>query len=500
LSIEVALEVKLLVWREADHFPNQLQQLRALLPLSAASSRQLSSRMEEVMPVKEEPLSFEGVAERIVSESSEPSTSESLPMSTYMVSETRAKKRSVPAQQTRLREKLGSMMAGSSDHFNNMTQSLGDAKEGKAFENICGVGDPADGNNQCFDLSAGWTSHQESSGGTCLDRRQAQATAGTESRIAVRNRAKARARTISPRRLHSRKEASTSRAVPITDTLSLQECAEGAASMPSEHYSRIDLIHNSAIETGLKTQTKSRRVPARKSSFKDKLSGIMAGSSGHFKNMALSLDDDERGDQSVEEKGYVPALSANANSSLHKESPADSTSHQVGTVGTSLDRRQGQTTAKSESRIAARNRAKARARTMSPRRPPPREIQRPVEPVKATPTSEENRKLPLDRSSHNVSNYSLPQRSAALWSISSSSSSSSTSSSDESEEYCSGSEGEKVRACSIPKESKGIPLPTELSALPTRSLLLDMLGDVNTTASNPVEDLGDRFLGPKTSL
>ena len=498
LSIEVALEVKLLVWREADHFPNQLQQLRALLPLSAASSRQLSSRMEEVMPVKEEPLSFEGVAERIVSESSEPSTSESLPMSTYMVSETRAKKRSVPAQQTRLREKLGSMMAGSSDHFNNMTQSLGDAKEEKTFENICGVGDAALGNNPCFDSSAGWTSHQDSSCGTCLDRRQGQATAGNESRIAVRNRAKARARTMSPRRLHIRNEASTSRAVPITDTLSLQEYAEGAATMPTEH-SRINLTHNSAIETGLKAQTISRRVPARKASFREKLSGMMAGSSGHFKNMALSLDDDERGDQSVEEKGYVPALSANANS-LHKESSADSTSHQVGNVGTSLDRQQGQTTAKSESRIAARNRAKARARTMSPRRPPPREIQRPVEPVKATPTSEENRKLPLDRSSHNVSNYSLPQRSAALWSISSSSSSSSTSSSDESEEYCSGSEGEKVRACSIPKESKGIPLPTELSALPTRSLLLDMLGDVNTTASNPVEDLGDRFLGPKTSL
>ena len=43
LSIEVALEIKLLAWREAEHYPDHLQQLRALLPLSTVSTIPLST-------------------------------------------------------------------------------------------------------------------------------------------------------------------------------------------------------------------------------------------------------------------------------------------------------------------------------------------------------------------------------------------------------------------------------------------------------------------------
>jgi hypothetical protein len=43
LSIEVALEIKLLAWREAEHYPDQIQQLRALLPLSTPRTIPLSA-------------------------------------------------------------------------------------------------------------------------------------------------------------------------------------------------------------------------------------------------------------------------------------------------------------------------------------------------------------------------------------------------------------------------------------------------------------------------
>jgi len=359
LTIEVALEVKLLTWREAEHYSTQLAELRALPPLRPSfSSQQLNSRFEATAVDDNFPRNVQDAEEgEAVSESSEQSKSESLPK-TAAVSKTIAKKRAVPARKTSFKEKLSGMMAGSSGHFKNMAQSFddenglqecADGKEGSArhAENM---------NVHRFESSRWASNHHGEAAENSRDQREVQ-TPVTTSRIVARSRARVRARTLSPPQSISRETATKD--LP-------EEAAVAVGSISSEHL-RSEPAQTKSSDS--KTRVKKRAVPARQTSFREKLGSMMVGSSGHLKNLAHSLDDDK--DEKVNE---MERKVGNTEKGIHECSDSSGwTSHQDGACGTSLDRRHGQTsTANSESRTAAHNRAKARARTMSPRRPPPR--------------------------------------------------------------------------------------------------------------------------------
>ena len=598
LSVEVALEVKLLAWREAEHYPTQLQELRALPPLhsmsrtppslqAAASTKKekpacllqeaaakrgasdpgeesgngppLMAKIEAKSLVKkhsapmrrtsfrdklsgmmqgssghfknmtqslrdgdvqEEPAVIEKVgsvcgtsldlvpsqstvtASRIDSRNRakararlksprplppreetptfrENTTKEEFDLNEPFVSEnsltmdvesqTVMQARNVPARRTSFRDKLSGMMQGSSGHFKNMTASLGDdeyEERGKGATKYKAASTSSEDNNQSS-ISAEWESHHNSTSKTSLDQEEMR-TMATESRIAARNRAKMRACTMSPRRPPPRKEAS-----------SLRESPARAALVDLSDQPMSECSVTTDIELKVVTMIPSA-VPARRASFRDKLKSMMQASNGHIEKMVEAVPDAAKEDND-------------------RFKSSDRKDHQYGSYGTSLDQQDVRATG-IESRIAARNRAKVKACTMSPRRPPPRRI-RGVAPQtnNGTPVGDESRELPHIGTVYSNRDGSCSNKSIAPMTFSNSSSSSSSSGSDESDDG-SDSEVERPVAHITTKQIKSNHSRTRLGALPSRSLAMNLFGEVNKTASNPVQDLESNLFDAKTRL
>lgn len=79
---------------------------------------------------------------------------------------------------------------------------------------------------------------------------------------------------------------------------------------------------------------------ARRTKHRDKLGGMMVGSSRHYKSMAQCFGDDEHGEQvEVDEKGGNTRIAANTNSDQNLNSPGWM-SHQDNARRTSVDQEQ----------------------------------------------------------------------------------------------------------------------------------------------------------------
>jgi Ca2+-binding EF-hand superfamily protein/predicted DNA binding CopG/RHH family protein len=150
VTIEVALEVKLLAWRKVEHYPDQIHELRALMPLSAAGPMPLTANVDAFVPEVNRAVEENAVA----------------PVNAKTM------KRMVPLQKRNFKAKLvRSFLASPSENFNRMVFSLDNDEIGT--EN----GAPAkdEGWN-----TRSWNIHDTASG-TSLDY-------VAESRLSVRHR------------------------------------------------------------------------------------------------------------------------------------------------------------------------------------------------------------------------------------------------------------------------------------------------------------------------
>lgn len=180
-TLEVAIEVKLLAWREAEHYPTQFQELLNFLP----TQKTISPRPQHSaswIEVKEEASSTLEVAELAMPELDEQWMSD-----TSLSTKTKVEKRSVLARRLSFRENLSGMLADSSGHLKNMALSFGHDDQGGSREVDANI------NDQNFESSS-LTDHNGVSFLTNQDQKQFRKADTKSSIAAARNCAKARAR------------------------------------------------------------------------------------------------------------------------------------------------------------------------------------------------------------------------------------------------------------------------------------------------------------------
>ena len=123
LSMEVALEVKLLAWREAEHYPQQVQELRVLLPLRSAAA---------TAGIEDEAFALEALVEQDDEEIAVKSDGEE-EKKTVKVN---AKNQGVPSRRASFREKLSGAIRGHNGHLAKLEDEM--KKDGKqAFSSSC---------------------------------------------------------------------------------------------------------------------------------------------------------------------------------------------------------------------------------------------------------------------------------------------------------------------------------------------------------------------------
>jgi hypothetical protein len=124
LTIELALEVKLLAWHEAEHCPTQLQQLQALPPLYTFCPQPSLAESAAEPAVSEEALIMHTSGSDPAAAATAAATAEA---DTYL------KRRLKPAREPSFMEKVSGVFDGSRWHFNKMAESFDE--EGGEVEN-----------------------------------------------------------------------------------------------------------------------------------------------------------------------------------------------------------------------------------------------------------------------------------------------------------------------------------------------------------------------------